>query len=132
MRRIFLVEDDGAIARNLTRLLRSEDFAVTQASTQAEAFSILNEERFDLALVDDSLPDGNGFTVCTEIKETQDIPVIFLTASGDEASVVTGLNMGADDYITKPFRPIIIRQGGTVSAGNHPQGGAMFYIRFPE
>lgn len=132
MRRIFLVEDDAAIARNLTRLLRSEDFAVTQASTQAEAFSILNEERFDLALVDDSLPDGNGFTVCTEIKETQDIPVIFLTASGDDASVVTGLNMGADDYITKPFRPIIIRQGGTVSAGNHPQGGAMFYIRFPE
>ena len=111
MRRIFLVEDDGAIARNLTCLLRSEDFAVTQASTQAEAFSILNEERFDLALVDVSLPDGNGFTVCTEIKETQDIPVIFLTASGD---------------------PIIIRQGGTVSAGNHPQGGAMFYIRFPE
>lgn len=105
MRRIFLAEDDGAIARNLTRLLRSEDFAVTQASTQAEAFSILNEERFDLALVDVSLPDGNGFTVCTEIKETQDIPVIFLTASGDEASVVTGLNMGADDYITKPFRP---------------------------
>lgn len=93
MRRIFLVEDDGAIARNLTCLLRSEDFAVTQASTQAEAFSILNEERFDLALVDVSLPDGNGFTVC---------------------------------------RPIIIRQGGTVSAGNHPQGGAMFYIRFPE
>lgn len=132
MRRIFLVEDDGAIARNLTCLLRSEDFAVTQTSTQAEAFSILNEERFDLALVDVSLPDGNGFTVCTEIKETQDIPVIFLTASGDEASVVTGLNMGADDYITKPFRPIIIRQGGTVSAGNHPQGGAMFYIRFPE
>ncbi len=132
MRRIFLVEDDGAIARNLTCLLRSEVFAVIQASTKAEAFSILNEERFDLVLVDVSLPDGNGFTVCTEIKETQDIPVIFLTASGDEASVVTGLNMGADDYITKPFRPIIIRQGGTVSAGNHPQGGAMFYIRFPE
>lgn len=132
MRRIFLVEDDGAIARNLTCLLRSEVFAVIQASTKAEAFSILNEERFDLVLVDVSLPDGNGFTVCTEIKETQDIPVIFLTASGDEASVVTGLNMGADDYITKPFRPIIIRQGGTVSAGNHPQGGAMFYIRFPK
>lgn len=105
MRRIFLVEDDDAIARNLTRLLCSEDFAVTRASTQAEAFSILNEEKFDLALIDISLPDGNGFTVCTEIKETQKIPVIFLTASGDEASVVTGLNMGADDYITKPFRP---------------------------
>lgn len=105
MRRIFLVEDDDTIARNLTRLLCSEDFVVTRASTQAEAFSILNEEKFELALIDISLPDGNGFTVCTEIKETQKIPVIFLTASGDEASVVTGLNMGADDYITKPFRP---------------------------
>lgn len=61
--------------------------------------------KYDLALVDISLPDGNGFAVCTEIKQTQDIPVIFLTASGDEASVVTGLNMGADDYVTKPFRP---------------------------
>ena len=58
-----------------------------------------------MALIDISLPDGNGFTICTEIKEKQDIPVIFLTASGDESSVVTGLNMGADDYITKPFRP---------------------------
>jgi len=58
-----------------------------------------------LALVDISLPDGNGFTVCTELKETQDIPVLFLTASGEEASVVTGLSMGADDYIIKPFRP---------------------------
>lgn len=66
---------------------------------------MLAGNKFDLALIDISLPDGNGFTVCTQIKEAQDIPVIFLTASGDEASVVTGLNMGADDYITKPFRP---------------------------
>ena len=58
---------------------------------------------FDLALVDISLPDGNGFSLCAEIKGAQDIPVLFLTASGDEASVVTGLNMGADDYITKPY-----------------------------
>lgn len=66
---------------------------------------MLAGNKFDLALIDISLPDGNGFTVCTEIKETGDVPVIFLTASGDEASVVTGLNMGADDYVTKPFRP---------------------------
>ena len=66
---------------------------------------MLAENRFDLALVDISLPDGNGFAVCTQIKQSQDIPVIFLTASGDEASVVTGLNIGADDYVTKPFRP---------------------------
>ncbi len=105
MKRIFLVEDDKAIAKNLILLLRSEGFIVTHAPTRSEALAALAGDKFDLALIDISLPDGNGFTVCTEIKETQDVPVIFLTASGDESSVVTGLNMGADDYITKPFRP---------------------------
>ncbi len=105
MTRIFLVEDDMAIAKNLILLLRSEGFTVTHAPTRKDALASLAGNKFDLALIDISLPDGNGFTVCTEIKETQDVPVIFLTASGDEASVVTGLNMGADDYITKPFRP---------------------------
>lgn len=105
MRQIFLVEDDDAIAKNLKLLLDAEGFTVTHAATKKEAIELLQMHRFDLALVDISLPDGNGFTVCTEIKEAQNIPVIFLTASGDEGSVVTGLNMGADDYITKPFRP---------------------------
>lgn len=105
MKRIFLVEDDKEIAKNLTLLLRGEGFTVTHASTQEEAVSLLDGNQYDLALVDISLPDGNGFVVCTEIKATQDIPVIFLTASGDEASVVTGLKMGGDDYIIKPFRP---------------------------
>ena len=111
MKHIFLVEDDREIAGNLTLLLKAEGFAVTHASTQAEAVSALTdssrtEKPFDLALVDISLPDGNGFAVCTEVKQSRDIPVIFLTASGDEASVVTGLNIGADDYITKPFNPV--------------------------
>lgn len=105
MKQIFLVEDDGAIARNLSLLLCAEGFGITSASTQSEAIACLAAHRFDLALVDISLPDGNGFVVCTEIKAQQNIPVIFLTASGEESSVVTGLNMGADDYITKPFRP---------------------------
>ncbi len=106
MKRILLVEDDREIAKNLTLLLQSEDFAVVCAPTQKKAFEVLEKDRdFDLALVDISLPDGNGFTVCTEIKDTKKIPVIFLTASGEEASVVAGLNMGAEDYIIKPFRP---------------------------
>ena len=105
MTRIFLVEDDKAIAKNLTLLLRSEGFTVSHAATRGEASAMLAGNLFDLALVDIALPDGDGFTVCTEIKERYQIPVLFLTASGDEASVVTGLNMGADDYITKPFRP---------------------------
>ena len=105
MKRIFLVEDDKEIAKNLVLLLHTEGFTVTLAATRQKAVALLTGNIFDLALVDISLPDGNGFTVCTEIKQRQNIPVIFLTASGDEASVVTGLNMGADDYITKPFRP---------------------------
>jgi DNA-binding response OmpR family regulator len=106
MPHIFLVEDDNTIAKNLTLLLRSENFTVTHTSTQKEALTALDTNKFDLALIDLSLPDGNGFAVCTAVKAQMDIPVIFLTASGDEVSVVTGLNMGADDYITKPFRPM--------------------------
>ena len=116
MPRIFLVEDDRAIAKNLMLLLRAEGFTVVHAATRENALGLLAGNQFDLALVDIALPDGNGFTVCTEIKETQDIPVLFLTASGDEASVVTGLNIGADDYITKPFRPreLIARIGSAL------------------
>lgn len=105
MKQIFLVEDDQEIAKNLTRLLCAEGFGVVHAASRREAIVLLDETKWDLALVDISLPDGNGFVVCTEIKQKQDIPIIFLTASDDEASVVTGLNMGADDYIIKPFRP---------------------------
>ena len=83
--RIFLVEDDGEIAKNLSLLLRAEGFSVVRAETKKEASEKLWAEKFDLALVDISLPDGNGYAVCTEIREAQDIPVIFLTASGDEA-----------------------------------------------
>ncbi|WP_340023592.1 response regulator transcription factor [Paenibacillus sp. FSL K6-1096] len=105
MPHILLVEDDQAIARNLELLLRSEGFTVTRAATRGEAAQAPIGNPFDLALIDISLPDGNGFTVYTELKAVCEAPVIFLTASGDEASVVTGLNMGAADYITKPFRP---------------------------
>jgi len=128
MPRIFLVEDDKAIAKNLVLLLRSEGFAVTHAVTQKEAFDAIDRGNFDLALLDVSLPDGNGFTVCTAVKEKQDVPVLFLTASGDEVSVVTGLNMGADDYIIKPFRPreLIARIGAALRKSGHSQ--AVFEI----
>lgn len=105
MKRIFLVEDDKALAKNLIRLLESENFVVMHATTQKEAIQLLDKNKFDLALVDILLPDGSGFIIFTEIKQKQDMPIIFLTAVDDEASVVTGLNIGADDYIIKPFRP---------------------------
>lgn len=104
MIKLLFVEDDREIAQSLALLLSAEGFWVTHAASRAQAVQALSASAFDVALVDISLPDASGFTVYTEIKQVMDIPVIFLTASGDEASVVTGLNMGADDYIAKPFR----------------------------
>ena len=105
MTKILLVEDDGQIAAYLGELLRAEGFDTQIASSKKEAGECLLAQAFDLVLLDVSLPDGNGFSICAEIKKEYEIPVIFLTASGDEYSVVAGLDMGADDYIAKPFRP---------------------------
>lgn len=105
MTKILLVEDDGQIASYLGELLRAEGFDTQIAGSKKEASECLLIQAFDLVLLDVSLPDGNGFSICAEIKKEYEIPVIFLTASGDEYSVVAGLDMGADDYIAKPFRP---------------------------
>lgn len=105
MTKILLVEDDGQIASYLGKLLRAEGFDTQISGSKKEAGECLLAQAFDLVLLDVSLPDGNGFSICAEIKREYEIPVIFLTASGDEYSVVAGLDMGADDYIAKPFRP---------------------------
>ena len=105
MTEILLVEDDKGIVANLTEYLTSEGYSVKSASGQAGAMKLLESERFDLALLDISLSDGNGFAVCSAIKADYGIPDIFLTASSDEYSTVTGFEIGADDYISKPFRP---------------------------
>lgn len=105
MERILLVEDDTMIIESLTAFLRQEGFSVENAPGQKKARERLLEGGFDLALLDVALRDGNGFALCREIKEEFGVPVIFLTASGDEYSVVTGLDLGAEDYIRKPFRP---------------------------
>lgn len=105
MTRILLIEDDRSIIANLTEFLNAEGFTVKSVTGQTKALEILETERFDLVLLDISLSDGNGFVVCSAIKADYKIPVIFLTASGDEYSTVTGFNIGADDYIAKPFRP---------------------------
>lgn len=107
MDKILLVEDDKEIIRNLTAFLKEEGFDTDYVSGQKAAIDYIenNGSEIDIVLLDVSLTDGNGFAVCSAIKQTTDIPVIFLTASGDEFSVVTGLDMGADDYIAKPFRP---------------------------
>lgn len=107
MAHILLVEDDKSIITNLTEFLQKENFTITAVDGQNKALTLLEESAadFDLILLDVSLAEGNGFAVCRAAKSTTDLPVIFLTASGDEYSVVTGLDLGADDYISKPFRP---------------------------
>ena len=104
MHQILLVEDDPAIAAGLSEFLSEEGFRVSAVTGQAGAEILLKQQRFSLALVDISLADGTGFGVCEAAKAAK-VPVIFLTASGDESSVVRGLDMGADDYVAKPFRP---------------------------
>lgn len=105
MQTILLVEDDQRIVENLTDYLEGEGFRVRSAMGQAQALERLEQEKFDLVLLDISLSDGNGFAVCSAVKALYHIPVIFLTASGDEYSTVTGFEVGADDYVPKPFRP---------------------------
>ena len=105
MTNILLVEDDKSIVVNLTEFLSKEGFSVKNADGQNNALEMIENEHFDLVLLDVSLAEGNGFAVCSAIKSDHDIPVIFLTASSDEFSTVTGFELGADDYIPKPFRP---------------------------
>ncbi len=101
---IFLLEDDTAIATGLKYSLEGEGYTVILAKCVKEAFDIISKNEFSLCILDLTLPDGNGYDVCKFIKSKYDIPVIFLTAADDEVNAVMGLEMGADDYISKPFR----------------------------
>lgn len=130
MNNLLLVEDDKVIVSTLSEFLTGEGFRVMHASGQQEALQLLEKEQPDLVLLDVSLSEGNGFALCSAIKSEYQLPVIFLTASGDEYSTVTGFDLGADDYIPKPFRPreLISRiknvlrltgsRGGIVSLGD--------------
>lgn len=102
--KILLVEDNEAIIMGLEYLLSQEGYQVKTARNMAQAERILNGENCDLALLDIALPDGDGFELCRKIKQTMQTPVIFLTAKEEETDVVKGLDLGADDYVIKPFR----------------------------
>ena len=101
---VFLLEDDKAIGIGLKYSLENEGYTVTIATSVKSAFEIINKEKFALYILDLTLPDGSGYDVCKKIKSIGDFPVIFLTAYDDEVNVVMGLELGADDYISKPFR----------------------------
>lgn len=104
MVKILLVEDNEMIIKGLSYSLQQEGFFVDSEKTVHSSKEKLERVDYDLILLDISLPDGNGFEVCSYIKEKKDTPVIFLTARDEETNVVLGLDMGADDYIIKPFR----------------------------
>lgn len=102
--KIFVLEDDSAIGMGLSYSLENEGYTVTLAKTVSDALNIIESEQFSLYILDLTLPDGSGYDVCKKIKEKGDLPVIFLTAYDDEVNVVMGFELGADDYISKPFR----------------------------
>lgn len=105
MIRILLIEDDAHIAQGVQFFLEKEGFQVKVAGTAKEAMYLLRTEDFQLAVLDVTLPDGNGFELFQEIKARKELPVIFLTALDGEEEIVKGFELGADEYITKPFRP---------------------------
>lgn len=104
MNSILLVEDDIGIIEGLEFSLRKNGFSVNTARTKRDALMMLQSGKYDLLILDLTLPDGTGFEICKKVRETQTMPVIFLTASDEEVNVVMGLDIGGDDYITKPFK----------------------------
>lgn len=102
---ILIIEDEPAIADNILYALETEGYNSIWSKTGEDGLNSLNNEQVDLLVLDVGLPDTNGFDLCKKIRETSNIPIIFLTARGDEIDRVVGLEIGADDYIVKPFSP---------------------------
>jgi len=102
--KILVVEDNKSIIESLKYILEKEGFSVTVAYTKKEAFSYIAQNKYNLFLIDVQLPDGTGFELCKYIKRNLDLPVILASAVGEESNVVYGLDLGADDFIVKPYR----------------------------
>jgi two-component system catabolic regulation response regulator CreB len=137
MPRVLLVEDEPAIADTLVYALGTECFEVTHALTGADALCAAAREKFDFAILDIGLPDMTGLDVCRRLRETSSIPVLFLTARDGEMDRILGLEIGGDDYVTKPFSPreIVARvrailrrsQAPAASAAPVPEGGKILH-----
>jgi two-component system, OmpR family, response regulator RegX3 len=123
-RTILLVEDETSITEPLAEALRSEGFETQVAGTVAEALELARTAP-DLVLLDVMLPDGSGFDVCRELRQSSRVPIIMLTARGEEADRVVGLELGADDYVVKPFsaREVIARIRAVLRRANAPEAG---------
>lgn len=123
---ILFVEDDATIAMGVEYSLKQDGFQVSLAYQLEEARDLLKRHPYDLVLLDLGLPDGSGYELCKEIRAAGDTPIIILSARDEETSVVLGLDLGADDYLTKPFRlremisrmNAVIRRRGPVEAAD--------------
>lgn len=108
MKRIFFVEDDQSLINGLSFALKKQGYDTDIARTKQEAELLWTEGKYDLAILDVSLPDGSGYEVCKKIRRTSKIPIMFLTAADEETDIIMGLDIGGDDYITKPFKLAVL------------------------
>lgn len=104
MSNILLLEDDLSLINGLSFALRKQGYGLDVARTIKEVDTVWAEGKYDLLILDVSLPDGSGFEICKKVRQTSKVPIIFLTASDEEVNIIMGLDMGGDDYITKPFK----------------------------
>ncbi len=104
VKRLFLLEDDLSLINGLSFAFKKQGFSLDIARTIREAREIWADGKYDLLVLDVSLPDGSGFEFCESVRQVSKVPIIFLTASDEETNIIMGLDMGADDYITKPFK----------------------------
>lgn len=127
MKKLLLIEDDLSLLNGLSFALKKQGFALDIARTSREAEAVFGEGQYALVILDVSLPDGSGFDLCRKIRQRSRVPLIFLTAADEETDVTMGLDLGADDYITKPFKLAVLlsrinavlrRSGGAQAAGD--------------
>ncbi len=104
MKRLFLLEDDLSLISGLSFALQKQGYEIETARTTLEADELWKNGKYDLAILDVSLPDGSGFDFCRKIRQTSKIPIMFLTAADEETDIIMGLDIGGDDYMTKPFK----------------------------
>lgn len=104
VKQIFLVEDDLSLINGLSFTLKKQGYGLDVARTSIEAQQLWEKKNYDLVVLDVSLPDGSGFDLCQKIRQTSKVPIIFLTAADEETDIIMGLDIGGDDYITKPFK----------------------------
>lgn len=127
MEKILIVEDDKALSNGIALALKAEGYLFIQTQDLAEAREILDRHEISLVILDLNLPDGSGLTLLTEIKEKQETPVVILTANDLETDIVTGLELGADDYITKPFSLMVLRARINTQMRKMRRGGLQVY-----